>query len=118
MATDPHPLLPAPTTWDEYLEGVIAWLSENWGPEKRCPYCGSPEWQIGPVREVHGADNWPTPDGEEPGFVPLVPVTSLQCGHVVLINALWIFESQESRRASDYRAALLAAAAQAAMAKK
>ena len=91
---------PAPTQWDEYLAGVIAWLSAEWGSKRPCPYCGSTEWQVGPVRKIPGAPNWPADDAgasDGSGFIPAVPITSIKCGHIVFVNALWIFEPQEDR---------------------
>ncbi|HEX6455393.1 MAG TPA: hypothetical protein VF009_02615 [Solirubrobacterales bacterium] len=87
---------PAPTTWEEYLDGVLHWLHENWGPETHCPYCGNPQWRIGQVRAIAGANNWPA-ETDESGFFPVVPVSCTQCGHIVSIQALWIFEPQELR---------------------
>lgn len=91
---------PAPTKWEEYVAGVVAWLSTEWGTKRPCPYCGSTEWRIGPVREIPSAPNWPTETADESdgsGFIPAVPITSLKCGHIVFVNALWIFEPQEVR---------------------
>lgn len=97
-------LKPAPTNWDAYVAGVVSWLTERWGPEKPCPYCGDTGWTIGAVRRVPTAPNWPLEPGEvEPGFIPAIPITSTQCGHVVFINALWIFEPQDLRLLEEER---------------
>jgi hypothetical protein len=98
VAAAPDTRLPPPATWDEYSAGVAAWLSRHWGPGKECPYCGSPDWQIGPVVEIRRALNWPAEEGDAGGFIPGVPVSSVKCGHIVFINALWIFEAQEARQ--------------------
>jgi len=95
---------PAPTTWDEYLQGVMRWLVENWGAKKACPYCGSTEWQIGAVRRFPPAANWPVENDHELGFIPAIPVTSYRCGQIVFINALWIFEPQEVRMFAEEQA--------------
>lgn len=95
MATEN--LGPAPTGWDEYVQGVARWLVENWGAKKACPYCGSTEWQIGAVRRLPPAPNWPLEEDGELGFIPAIPITSYKCGQIVFVNALWIFEPQEVR---------------------
>lgn len=90
--------LPAPTTWDEYVAGVVGWLEAHWGPAKPCPYCGNPQWSIGQVRALPAAENWPAEmDESSGGFFPVVPLSCTQCGHIVSIQALWIFEPQELR---------------------
>jgi hypothetical protein len=89
--------LPAPKTWDEYVAGVIAWLETHWGAKKPCPYCGNPFWQIGQVRAIRAAENWPDKTQEPSGFFPVVPVSCTKCGHIVSIQALWVFEPQDLR---------------------
>lgn len=86
--------LPAPKTWDEYTTGVVAWLDYHW-KDHNCPYCHNQIWRVGRVAALASAPSWPT-EGNF-GFVgmsPAVQVICVQCGHTVLVNALWIFEPQ------------------------
>lgn len=57
------------------VAAAIAWLSDQWGIHKPCPYCGNAEWTVGlPVR-------WAGPE-------PIFPVTCDTCGNTALINAI------------------------------
>ena len=40
--------------------------------------------------------NWPS-EADGSGFFPVVPLSCTKCGHIVSIQALWIFEPQELR---------------------
>ena len=92
----PQVRLPAPKTWDEFQAGVAKWLNEQWGRERPCPYCGNPEWDIGPAKREPSAPGWPNEEDDPRGrFSPVVPVICTKCGHVVSVHALWIFERQE-----------------------
>lgn len=57
------------------VAAAIAWLSEQWGTHKPCPYCGNAEWTVGlPIK-------WAGP-------APVFTVTCNQCANTVLINAV------------------------------
>lgn len=57
------------------VAAAIAWLSEQWGNHKPCPYCGNAEWTVGVPTK------WAGPE-------PIFPVTCDRCGNTVLINAV------------------------------
>lgn len=83
---------PLPADWDELRAGVDAWLKDNWGTDKQCPYCGNPDWEIGEVVALSSAPaDWPIAARSRRGAYLGLPVTCTRCGHMVLLNALWIF---------------------------
>jgi DNA-directed RNA polymerase subunit RPC12/RpoP len=87
--------LPAPKTWEQYRDGVLAWLQDQWGPERKCPYCNNPGWSIGPVVYASRTPRWPDQGlGPDVAF-PYAQVHCTKCGHTVHVHALWIFEPQE-----------------------
>jgi len=91
-------LRPAPKTWDEYRSGVLGWLNEQWGPERRCAYCANPGWDIGPVVFLRKQPLWPDMGGGPNLVFPQAQVICTKCGHTVLINVLYIFEPQQQLR--------------------
>jgi hypothetical protein len=86
---------PAPKTWEELESGVLDWLDKQWGQARKCPYCNNPRWSVAPVVSLSKMPGWPDKGGGPFGVFPVVQVKCTQCGQVVLLNALWIFEPQK-----------------------
>jgi hypothetical protein len=81
---------PVPDDWDKYVEATKHWLKQHWG-ERHCPYCDHDVWRINPVVSLVNTPDWPLPEGMSAGLYPAVPIICAKCGHIVLINALYIF---------------------------
>ncbi len=89
--------LPRPTTWDEYRDGFILWLTHHWGApdERECPVCGSTDWGIAEVVELRTSPPWPIAADSNHGVYPMGQVVCYSCGYTRLINVLFIFEMDE-----------------------
>ena len=82
--------LPLPENWDDYMSAARAWLERHWG-DRPCPYCQDNVWRINEVVSLVNAPGWPTVSGSPSGYYPAMPVICATCGHIVLVNAGYIF---------------------------
>jgi hypothetical protein len=90
--------LPPPATWQELLVGMVVWLAEKWSDDeghRPCSNCGSRDWEVGSVVSLEANPRWPAPEGREHGTFPHFQVSCRDCGNVILVNALTVFEPQE-----------------------
>jgi hypothetical protein len=80
-----------PSDWDGYVAAVERWLEEHW-TEGTCSRCGSDTWRINEVVALISApEQYPIAEDSARGFYPAIPVICGQCGHIVLVNATYIF---------------------------
>ncbi len=101
-AFDKGERLPSPKTWREYVVGIVVWVATRWHNEPeavrsyRCPVCESDDWELGQVVGLESDSRWPAPTGGRHGSFPYAQIECTRCGHMQLLDALKIFESQES----------------------
>ncbi len=65
---------------------AIAWLLEKWGPDKKCPMCGTVEWEVAPIGGL--SQFIPDYGFESHSGYPVVPVLCANCAFVALIHAV------------------------------
>jgi hypothetical protein len=63
---------------DRAVEAAIEWLGRTWGDARRCPYCDTAGWEVGPVFGI----------GHPPREFLAFPVTCANCGSTTLIDAV------------------------------
>jgi hypothetical protein len=85
-------LRPVPSSWDEFKEGVNAWLEVTWGPDWQCPYCGNRFWAVLDPILLEAATAWPGQDGPNQGAYPAAPVVCARCWQVTPVLLGQIFE--------------------------
>jgi hypothetical protein len=81
---------PIPENWDEYVSVARRWLEQQWG-DRPCAYCQHNVWRINEVVSLVNAPGWPTASEGPPSYYPAMPVICATCGHIVLVNAVYIF---------------------------
>jgi hypothetical protein len=82
---------PIPDNWDDFLAETKRWLEHHWGGA-RCPYCNGATWEIGEVVSLVSApEMWPLAARSKRGYFPAVTIHCAKCGHIALVNALYIF---------------------------
>lgn len=89
--------LPAPTTWNELLVGIVVWLNTKWtvnGRRPPCENCGKNDWEVGPVVSLEASERWPIPEGRSYGSFPFFQLGCKECGNTLFVDALRIFEPQ------------------------
>ncbi len=64
---------------EEQITAAADWLEAKWGFGRKCPYCASPTWSVGPPSVFRLSD------GAE--SIPLFPVSCTNCGQTVLVDA-------------------------------
>lgn len=83
---------PLPETWEELLDGAIAYLRANWKGSCRC---GGTTWLIQEIVALQSApEKYPIAGDSARGFYAALPVECGGCGEVVLINASRIFRQR------------------------
>jgi hypothetical protein len=87
----PDDWLTNPDYRDWRVAALLDWLSEKWGEERPCPYCGNVVWNVDP-----------TPIGIErfarQGLIPAFLVACTNCGQsaYVLAEALGVQPPEKS----------------------
>jgi hypothetical protein len=64
---------------EQLVDQVIQHLTEKWGDERPCPYCGSTQWAVG--KRIVGPSLL-----RGLAVVPLVQVSCENCGNTVFIH--------------------------------
>jgi hypothetical protein len=64
----------------ELIQRAIEWLTQKWGPDPACPYCGGRGWEVGTPVEVRLLSG--------DAMSPAVPILCDTCGNTVFINAI------------------------------
>lgn len=93
--------LPFPKSWEEFERGVDSWLDVAWGPDWRCPHCGTRFWMLLEPVALKAASAWPGKYGENRGYYPTVPVACVHCTQVTPILLTRIFEQPPDHTSSD-----------------
>lgn len=62
------------------VNAAIEWLTEVWGAQRPCPYCGHTDWSVGTPYEIQLAS------GQT--LAPHFTVMCETCGNTVFINAI------------------------------
>lgn len=63
------------------------WLRTKWS-NSSCSQCSTNQWDIGPPMELRGFHGGSLVIGGGGSLVPVLPITCLNCGNTLLVNAI------------------------------
>lgn len=90
MQPPPPSGVPSPSAYAMDPIAAQQWLETKWPPHRRtCPICATNTWNIeNMIAEMRQFSGGSFVIGAGVGIFPLLVVTCINCGHVLLFNAM------------------------------